>query len=36
VWVELGGAGLDDERVPVAYFEEFPASGMIEGVAPGE
>jgi hypothetical protein len=35
-WVELGDAGLEDERVPAAYFEEFRASGMIEELSPGE
>jgi hypothetical protein len=36
VWVELGDAGLDDERVPVVFFAEFRAKGLIEEVSTGE
>jgi hypothetical protein len=36
VWVELRDAGLADERVPVVYFAELRAKGLIEEVGPGE
>jgi hypothetical protein len=32
----LGDAGLDDERVPVAFFAEFRTKGLIEELSPGE
>jgi hypothetical protein len=32
----LGDAGLEDERVPVVFFAEFRAKGLIEELSPGE